>query len=378
MRSSKILAVLMVLAAAGAGLACFWPFGKDNGVLVLPGTVETQEVRLASKVSGRINRVAVNDGEMVLPGQPLIYLHLPELDAQRDQVRAKLQSSKANLAKAVAGPRKQERLAAEEAVNAAKARLAKFEAGYREEEKVQARAELAMWTAELEPARRDLKREQELGSLASTAQKQEGALAYYNRIQSQIRSAQARVEMLEKGYRPEEIAEAKAELARASAQHELLEAGTRPEEVDEARANVAELEARLRELDAQLEEAVIKAPERAIVEYVSVRPGEVVSPGQPLLKALRADDLWVKAFVSEVDLGKVRLNLEVEVTCDAYRDRKFKGVVSFIASTSEFTPRNIQTLDERHHQVFAIKVRVADPEGVFKSGMAASVRLPLK
>jgi membrane fusion protein YbhG len=337
MRTSRILAVAAVLAAAGASLAYFWPFGKDNGVLVLPGTVETQEVRLASKVAGRISHVVVRDGDLVSAGQPLIYLHLPELEAQRDQVRAKLQSAEAILAKAIAGPRKQERLAAEEAMNAAKARLAKLEAGYRDEEKIQARAELAIWTAELEPARRDLKREQQLGSTASTAQKQEGALAYYNRIQSQIRSAQARVEMLEKGYRPEEIAEAKAELARATAQYELMEAGTRSEEVDEARADVAELEARLRELDAQLAEAVISAPERAVVEFVSVRPGEVVSPGQPLLKALRADDLWVKAFVSEVDLGKVRLNQEVEVTCDAYRDRKFKGVVSFIASTSEFT-----------------------------------------
>lgn len=375
MRAKKILAVIGVLGATAAALGFFWK--TKEPVVVLPGTVETQEVRLSSKVSGRIKQVLVRDGDLVTPGQPLVYLNLPELEAQRDQVKAKLNSSRATLAKAIAGPRKQERLAAEESMKAAKARLDKMEAGYREEEKIQARAELAMWQAELEPARQDLKREQQLGTIASTAQKMEGALAYYNRIQAQIRSAQARMEMLEKGYRPEEVAEARADLARATAQYELLEAGTRQEEIDEATANVAELEARLRELEAQLAEAIIVAPEKALIEYVSVRPGEVVNPGQPLIKALRADDLWVKAFVSEVDLGRVRLNQEVEVTCDAYGDRKFKGVVAFIASTSEFTPRNIQTLDERHHQVFAIKVRVADPEGVFKSGMAANVRLPL-
>jgi multidrug efflux pump subunit AcrA (membrane-fusion protein) len=92
---------------------------------------------------------------------------------------------------------------------------------------------------------------------------------------------------------------------------------------------------------------------------------------------LRADDLWVKVYVPETELGKVRLHQEVEVTIDSYPGRTFAGTVVQVASASEFTPRNVQSADERRHQVFGIKVRVPDPQGVFKSGMAAEVILPL-
>jgi hypothetical protein len=86
----------------------------------------------------------------------------------------------------------------------------------------------------------------------------------------------------------------------------------------------------------------------------------------------------VKAYISEVDLGRIRLGQKVQVTCDAYPNQRFDGVITYISSVSEFTPRNIQTIDERRHQVFGFKVRVDDPQGVFKSGMAADVWLALK
>jgi hypothetical protein len=92
---------------------------------------------------------------------------------------------------------------------------------------------------------------------------------------------------------------------------------------------------------------------------------------------LRADDLWVKAYISEIDLGRIQLGQKVKVTCDTYPGKRFEGIVAYISSQSEFTPRNVQTVDERRHQVFGFKVRVSDPQGVFKSGMAADVWLPL-
>jgi multidrug resistance efflux pump len=82
--------------------------------------------------------------------------------------------------------------------------------------------------------------------------------------------------------------------------------------------------------------------------------------------------------VSEVDLGRIRLGQAVEVSCDAYPKERFRGWITYIASESEFTPRNIQTIDERRHQVFGVKVRVDDPRGIFKSGMAADVWVPLQ
>jgi multidrug resistance efflux pump len=114
-----------------------------------------------------------------------------------------------------------------------------------------------------------------------------------------------------------------------------------------------------------------------VVEVLAVRKGDLVPPNQPVLRVLRAEDLWVRVYVPETELGKVTLNQAAEVTIDAYPDRRFDGTVMQIASESEFTPRNVQSADERRHQVFGLKVRVADPRGVFKSGMAAEVTLPL-
>ncbi len=148
-----------------------------------------------------------------------------------------------------------------------------------------------------------------------------------------------------------------------------------PEEVAEAEALTAELRARLRELDVNLGEAAVCAPEPAVVEVVAVRKGDTAGPNQPLVRVLRADDLWVKAYVPETELGKVGLHHAVEVTIDSFPHKRFAGTVVQIASSSEFTPRNVQSADERRHQVFALKVRVADPQGVFKSGMAADVWL---
>src|SRR5262249_27562086 len=132
------------------------------------------------------------------------------------------------------------------------------------------------------------------------------------------------------------------------------------------------------EIEANLAEMQVRAPERCLVEVVAVRKGDLVAPNFPILRVLRADDLWVKVYVPETDLGKVRLGQKVTVTNDAYPGRAFDGAIFFIASESEFTPRNVQSVDERRHQVFGIKVHVNDPGNVFKAGMAAEVTIPLE
>jgi multidrug resistance efflux pump len=130
-------------------------------------------------------------------------------------------------------------------------------------------------------------------------------------------------------------------------------------------------------LDADIAESVVRAPGKAVVDVVSVRKGDLVAAGQAVVRALKADDLWVKVFIPEPELGRVPLNQAVMVTIDSYPGDRFSGRVTHIATQSEFTPRNIQSLDERKHQVFAAKVRVDNPRQIFKSGMAAEVEIPL-
>src|SRR5262249_53815638 len=136
----------------------------------------------------------------------------------------------------------------------------------------------------------------------------------------------------------------------AKARLDLLNAGTRWEDKAIADAKVAELEAKLKELKANLREQVVRAPAKVVIEVLSVRKGDVVPANQPIIRVLRANDLWVKVYVPETDLGKVRLGDTVAVTIDSYPGERFPGTVIQIASISEFTPRNIQSADERRHQ----------------------------
>src|SRR5262249_43466613 len=183
----------------------------------------------------------------------------------------------------------------------------------------------------------------------------------YESARGRAAAAKARLDLMMTGTRPEEIEEARAELKRARANLELLQAGTRSEDIAAAEARLAEARGKLLETEANLREAVVKAPEAAFVDVVAVRPGDLVPPNQPVLRVLRADDLWVKIYVPETELGRVHLNQTVHVFIDGYPGRSFEGTVMHIAAESEFTPRNVQSPDERPHQVFAAKLPSPHP-----------------
>jgi HlyD family secretion protein len=371
------LAVIVLLLIAAGGGAYWWYLLQAGDNLVLPGTVEVQEVRLSSKIGGRVKAVFVDDGAEVKANDRLVELDIPELRAQRKQIAAQLDAAKSAAAKADRGPLDEEYEASKAAVDAAKARLTKMDKGNRDKEIEQVERNVEAWKVDLANARRDLTRISGLVQTRSATQKElDDSQARYDRLQATVNEATVRLELMREGFRDEDKAEALAEFNRAKANDALLHTGTREEDKAAAHARVDELAARLSELDSNIAEAVVRAPENAIVELVSVRPGDTTTPNQPVVRILRAADLWIKAFVPETELGRVRLNQEVSVTMDTYPERKFQGHVTYVSSTAEFTPRNVQSVDERRHQVFAIKIRVIDPQGIFKSGMAADVHLP--
>jgi multidrug resistance efflux pump len=378
MTRKNLLAVTATIVAAAGALAFFWPLRGPEAALQLPGTVETQEVRLGSKAGGRVAEVLVAEGDVVHPGQLLVRLEEPELEAQRQQAEGNLHAAEAELEKARSGARPEEKEAAWAAVAAADAHWRRLQKGPRDEEVRQAEADFDAAEAELRLARQKFERASRLVPVAgASVEEHETAGAALARLSAQARSAKARVDLLHAGTRPEEVDEALAELKRASAQLDLLLAGTRSEDLAAAGAHVTEARGKLAEVEDRLEEARVRAPEEAVVEVLAVRRGDLVAPNQPLLRVLRADDLWVRVYVPETELSRVRLGQGVEVRIDGYPGRRFAGTVVQIASVSEFTPRNVQSPDERRHQVFGVKVRVADPQGVFKSGMSAEVCVPL-
>jgi multidrug resistance efflux pump len=373
--------VVGLLAAAGGAAWLYGPFRNHRSNLVLPGTVEVQEVRLGSKIGGRVKSIAVREGERVTAGQELVRFETPELDTQREQLQARLRAAEADLLKARRGPRPEEKAEAKAAVDAAEARLLRMQNGWREEERRQAKFDSDAAEADYVQAKAEFERIDRLfrqgGGISVTRSEWDVARALRDRTHKRYDSAMARYEMIMNGNRPEDVAEATAEAARAKARWSLLENGTREEDLALAEAQVAETRGRLAEVEVNRREAVVVAPGPAVVDVLAVRAGDLVPPNQPVVRVLRDDDLWVKVFVPETELGKVRLNQQVEVAVDAYPGQRLPGTVDQIASASEFIPRNVQSVDERRHQVFAVKVKVDNREGVFKSGMAAEVTIPL-
>mgnify|MGYP000636892392 CR=1 FL=1 len=378
MTTKYVVSLLAILGLAIAGWTQFL-WWNEASTLKLPGTVEIQEVRLASKIGGRVQAVHVREGQVCDAGTVLVEFEIPQLLAQRRQWESRLAAAEARWEKLKNGSRAEEIRAAEAQYAWAVARRDRVLAGPRPEELEQARGEVDRVQADIHRTRKELSRIEALrAEQIATASQYDELVAALQRSQGVLRTAQARLRELELGSRHEDIAEAEADVARLRAQADLVRAGPRQEEIRESEAAVLELRAKLEELAADIREGQLIAPSRVLIEVVAVRPGDVVPPHQPVVRVLRSDDLWIKAFVPETQLGRVRLNQAVDVTIDSYPGRRFHGTIFQIATVSEFTPRNVQSADERRHQVFGIKVRVEDPDGIFKAGMAAEVHIPLK
>lgn len=379
MRWKLIIAGAAVLVGLGGGLT-YWYFRHFNGEeLRLPGVVEIQEVRLGSKIGGRIAEIKTAEGKTVEAGDTLVVFYVPELKAQRDQLAARLASAEAEWHKIMEGPRKEEREAALAAYQAAKARWNRMEKGAREEEKDQARLEVKSSEADYNLAQEEFDRVSKLSQEKIVTRSDfDAALATLERTRSRLNLNKSKLAMMLAGNRQEDRDEAKADMERFKANYELLEAGSRQEDKDEAKARRDEARAKLDEIEANLAEKDIKAPARALIEVLSVRQGDLIPPNTPVIRILYVDDLWVKVYIPETELGKITLGQAVKVTVDSYPDKELGGEIIQIYAASEYTPRNVQSADERKHQVFGIKVKVDDPHGIIKSGMAAEVRIPLK
>ncbi|MCX8109615.1 MAG: efflux RND transporter periplasmic adaptor subunit [Verrucomicrobiae bacterium] len=285
---------------------------RENSERWVSGTIETDEARLASRYGGRVEKIFVVEGAPLTNGQVIVELEAGELKARREQ---------------------------------AAAFLAELEAGPRQHEIDAAKAEWEAITAELELARIERHRAEEL-------------IAGRAISEADVDRAIARERALEKN------------AAAARKKYELLLAGTRPEQIAQARA-------RLAELDAQLAEARVTAPGNCVLEVLSVRKGDVLPPNKEVATVLFPDSTYARVYVPEPWLGHIRPGIRAKARVDAYPGREFEGIVEFVGRVAEFTPRNVQTVEERVKQVFAVKVRLPNRSGELRAGMAVDVLFPV-
>lgn len=321
----KILVPVVLVVLAGALVWAFRLRGDNEGDLLASGTVEATEADLGFQVAGRIEEIRAREGDRVDPGQELAMLDRTELLARRRSAQAQ--------------------------VEATRARLLEMERGSRPEELAQAEAAQRAARERLDDARRDLERSRRLF--------EGGAISR---------------EALDKAETAVRLAE--AALDQAAEAHELVREGPRREQIAAQRATVAQAEARLAEAEAFLENAVIRAPVAGLVTVRHREPGETVGAGAPVLTLRDLDDRWVRIYVREDRIGRVSIGQGATVTSDTYADRTYEGEVVFIGSEAEFTPRNVQTAEERIKLVYPVKVRITgDPSLDLKPGIPADVRL---
>jgi HlyD family secretion protein len=358
----KIVLILLCAAAVLAATALYAGWFYRDTALQGSGTVEARNIRVGSKIGGRIDKVLVREGDKVQPGQVLITFDDKELQASLEQ-------SRANAEKARRGYRPEEIAEARASAAQAKADYEMKRNGYRQEDIASAQAELDRAKADEIRTHLDFDRYDALAKEdLISKQQRDTAEANWRMAVAQEQSAQHKLDELRRGYRPEEIASAEAHYHQAQANLEKLERGNRREDVDLAKAAYAYDEARFRERQ-------VTAPSAATVEVLDVRPGDLIAPNTPVATLLERDQVYVRIYIPETEIGHVRVGQKAEVRVDSFPDTTFDGVVEQINQQAEFLPRNVQTREERVHQVIGIKVRINDPAGHVLAGMAADVKL---
>jgi HlyD family secretion protein len=188
-------------------------------------------------------------------------------------------------------------------------------------------------------------------------------------------TARERLALVEAGARKDEIAAARAAVRGAHERVRLLRAGPRPQAVAAAEAQVVEAHAAVTLARARLAETTLVSPVTGVVLRKNLETGETANPRSPILTLVDVSDMWLRAYVPETDIGRVRIGQAARITVDAYPNRTFPGEVTEIASEAEFTPKNVQTKKERVNLVFRIKIAVRNAEGVLKPGMPADADL---
>jgi len=387
----RIIVILVVLAAAGAAAVyVFRGMGSNQaGRIVVSGNIELTEVNIAFKTAGRLIERTVDEGDAVKKGQIIARLDRDQLMAQREREVAGLESARTQLAQSETS------MAWEKATLAAdieqrradlasnEARLAELNNGARPQEKLDARAAVDSAQSELDRAKKDWDRSQTLfkDDDISAAQFDQ----YRNRwesAQAALKSMTEREALVLAGPRAEVIKAQQGQVERARAAVKIAEANSlemkrREEDLGTRRAEIARSTASIAMIDSQLADTIVASPVDGVVLVKAADVGEVLAPGTTVVTVGDIDHPWLRGYVNETDLGKVKLGAKAKVTTDSYPGKVYQGRVTFISSEAEFTPKQIQTEQERVKLVYRIKIEMDNPRRELKENMPADAEIVL-
>jgi HlyD family secretion protein len=303
------------------------------------GSVEATEVQVSSKVGGRLVDLKVAEGDRVAGDQVVALLDVTDTQLSLRRAQADRDQASAQLRLLEAGARPEDIRQADAQTKGAEADVA----GARDD---------------LAAADTDLARFETLLKTNSGSQKQrDDAATRRDMARARLASAEERVRAAREGLR-------------------RLQSGARPQEIDAARARVAAADAQIATLQQALDDATVKAPVAGLVTQKLADAGEILAPRTPIVTVVDLDHAWANIYIDEPLVPRIRLGQEATVFTDA-GGAGLKGTVTFISPKAEFTPRNVQTAEERSKLVYRIKVSVDNRQGVLKQGMPVEADVPL-
>ncbi len=300
---------------------------NEKKLISASGTIEAVEVAIASKLSGQVEKILLKEGDQVKIGDTLAVIDSSSLEIQLKQAEAGTRLAEAQLELVLKGARAEDIRQAEEALKQAEANLS--------------------------VAEEDWKRLRTLAEKESATQKQrDDAEARYKVALSQYETAKQVLQKARQLARPEEIKAARARLDQAAAARDLIK--------------------------KSIADSTILSPVSGFVTHKIIEAGEFVIPGSPLLTVADLANVHLEIYVPEKELGRIRLGQPAEVKIDSHPDRVFIGKVTFVSPEAEFTPKNVQTKEERVKLVFRIKVEIPNPGYILKPGMPADAVLKIE
>jgi HlyD family secretion protein len=333
----RIILPLIVLIAGILGYVSFRD--RENGsTITVSGNIEVTEAQMSFKIPGRLEKRLVDEGDAVTEGQLIAILE------KTDQ--------KLNTARAEAG------------LVQAQAHLAELEAGSRSQEVESARAELERSVAAEKTAEVQLKQaKDDFDRYAALFR--EGGISRKDYDLYTTRHAAAQ----------NSRTEAQARIKSAKEQLSLVQAGPRKEVIDQAKAQVQAATETLNQARQQENYTELFSPMNGIVLSKAAEPGEYLNPASPVLTIGDTAHPWLRAYIREKDLGRIALNGKADVTTDAFPKKTYPGKISFLSSQAEFTPKAVQTFEERMKLVYRIKIRLENPDGELRPGMPADAHI---
>ena len=393
MKSKKKIAViipLLIVVIIGVVAAVkFWN-GNGDDAIHISGNIELTEVKIAFKMAGRLEALMVDEGSRVEKDSIVARLDKAQVERQHEAARAALQASQAGLEQlrmAIAYQREitESRIELSQAdLDSAQAQLNKLLAGARTQEIGQAKASVEEAQAQLKRAQGDWERAQALykTNTISTAQydqartQYEAARALYERVKEQKA-------LVVEGARKEDVAAARAQVAKANAGLRTAVAGRldisrMEQQVDVQQAEIDRATAQVALIEAQLNDTVAVSPIDGVVLVKAAEVGEIMAPGTTVLTIGDMAHPWLRGYIAEQDLGHVKLGQKVDVTTDSYPEKKYIGVITYIASEAEFTPKQIQTREERVKLVYRIKIDIDNSQNELKLNMPADAVIDLQ